>query len=511
MTLPKRHYNTVDTVLHRPDEQPDKAFFEVGWALPPAFEPVLERARSMKESCNALSARELDLSTETLVRNETYASLPSLGIIDVLEAWKATPNHPEADELLIDVEDTANNWQCQLPPENECEETKMTVVFMAHNPDRLNALLKQVKKFLNDKDWQSLIAEVVLVWNGPRPVEESKDGQELLKLAQTQAFRIVYPLMRGLENDLMNRYHPSVVRVEQTKAILYYDDDGPFYSFAAVRAGFELWKRHPRAQIGAMSRNFVDSDRQKNELKRLQLERPETPRDELFISHCTNVDDFVDYDYHYFANYDAHMALPSGSILHVNYLCFLWHPVLEPIRQFVRAHPVHPDDVTVSMIVSQLSGRAPRVYSRRLNPPSEKDNALLEELLQKSQQKHRQLSEMSESFGDEDDDTIAEYRGIIPLSELQRHRSLMFNIDWDAYSKGDPRIADLKNYWAALRTQAINSLVRYFGSMTGGSIGWCEGTPFYNPKVSGKCHPEMAKQGWLPWMEQDGSPKETCP
>ena len=506
MALPKRYYNTVDTVLHRPDEQPQAAMFDQGWRLPSAFEAVLERARSMQQKCTKLSSRGLDLSTSTWVRNETFASLPSLGIIEALETWKETPDHPEADEMLIDVEDTPDNWQCQLPPETECDETMLTVIFMAYNPDRLRDLLQQVKVFLYDTQWKTLVAEVVLVWNGDRPVDESKMGQELLNLGKTLPFRVVYPLRRGLENDLMNRYHPSVVRVEQTKAILYYDDDGPFYSFEAVQSGFELWKRHARAQMGAMSRNFVDSQRQKGELVRLRTENPHLARDKFFISHCTNVDDHVEYDYHYFANFDAHMALPSGSMLHVNYLCFLWHPVLEPIRKFVRAHPVHPDDVTVSMIVSQLAGQSPRVYSRRLNKPNEKDIQLYQKLLQKSQETPRRLDDESGN------DYFTELdHGIVPLSESQRFRSLMFNIDWDAYSKGDPRLEELKKFWAELRTQAVNSLVRYFGSITGGSIGWCEGTPFYNEKKAGKCDPIMAKQGWLPWMDSDGSPKQTCP
>uniref|UniRef100_A0A7S3L6I8 Glycosyl transferase 64 domain-containing protein n=1 Tax=Amphora coffeiformis TaxID=265554 RepID=A0A7S3L6I8_9STRA len=508
MILPKRTYNPVDNVLHRPDEQPDMAVFERGWQLPSAFEPVLERAQSMQQECLSLSNRPLDMSTEMLVRNDTFASLPSLGIIETLQAWKATPDHPEADAMLIDVEDSANNWQCELPPEHECEETKVTVIFMAYNPDRLQKLLIQVKKFLYDEKWKTLIAEVVLTWNGPRPVEESPDGRNLLKLGETMPFRVVYPLRRGLENDLMNRYHPSVVRVEQTKAILYYDDDGPFYSFEAVQAGFELWKRHAQAQVGAMSRNFIDSDRQRAELKRLQTEQPNTPRDKLFVSHCSNTDDFVKYDYHFFANYDAHMALPSGSILHVNYLCFLWHPVLEPIRKFVRAHPVHPDDVTVSMIVSQISGRAPRVYSRRLNRPNVEDTAMYEEAMSKFQQKdHRRLDARDAA---EEENEMEMYQGLIPNSELSRIRSLMFSIDWDAKHTNEER-EDLKMYWAALREEAINSIVRYFGSITGGSIGWCENSPFYNPKVSGKCKPDMAKLGWLPWMDSVGRPKQTCP
>jgi hypothetical protein len=410
---------------------------------------------------------------------------------------------------------------------------------MAYNPDRLQNLLRQVKKFLQDDDWQSLVAEVVLVWNGSRPVEESKVGQELLSLAaQGLPFRVVYPLRQGLQNDLLNRYHPSVVRIEHTKAILFYDDDGPFYPFAAVRGGFELWKRHPRAQMAAMSRHFVDSPRQRAEGERLlQAAPPQVPRDQVFVSHCTNADDHVEYDYHYFANYDAHMALPSGSILHVNYLCFVWHPVLEPVRAFVRAHPVHPDDVTVSMIVSQLAGQAPRVYSRRLNPPSEKDRALYQQKVSAMQQRLRPPSQSQRLLLEEEDDgdagaTNPEHHGdngatgIAGMPEFQRfqqgfhrghHRSLMelqgHTFNWDAYSKGDPRLEDLKMFWAELRTQAINALVRYFGSFPAvGSIGWCEGTPFYNDKVVGRCDPPMAKQGWLPWMDlENGSPKPTCP
>jgi hypothetical protein len=232
------------TVLHHPDELAAADSFQHGWRLPDAFTAVLERAKTMRRDCESLSPRPLDASIETLVGNESFASLPSMGMVQALQAWQATDEHPEADAMLIDVEDSALNWQCQLPPETECAETQLTVIFMAYNPDRLENLLKQTQVFLTDPQWQTLVAEVVLVWNGPRPIEESADGQKLLALSQHLAFRAVYPLRRGLENDLMNRYHPTVVKVEQTKAILYYDDDGPFYSFAAVQAGFELWKRH---------------------------------------------------------------------------------------------------------------------------------------------------------------------------------------------------------------------------------------------------------------------------
>lgn len=66
----------------------------------------------------------------------------------------------------------------------------------------------------------------------------------------------------------------------------------------------------------------------------------------------------------------------------------------------------------------------------------------------------------------------------------QMRRKLLFNIEWDTDNQ---KMTDSKRMWAALRTEAINSLVRYFGSLNSGSIGWCEGTEYYNPKVDGKC------------------------
>jgi hypothetical protein len=63
-------------------------------------------------------------------------------------------------------------------------------------------------------------------------------------------------------------------------------------------------------------------------------------------------------------------------------------------------------------------------------------------------------------------------------------RRLLFNIEWDTNNQ---KMTASKKMWAALRTEAVNSLVRYFGSLNSGSIGWCEGTQWYNLRVAGKC------------------------
>lgn len=458
-----------------------------GRDLPKGFEHVLNRARKKKKECRGIlqsdgvttAGGEFDTSSSVIMfGNETIASLPSFGVIDDFDKWINNS--------------TDKKWHCKVPPNEECKETKFTVIFMAYNPDRLAKTFRQIRKMLDPKEFQGIVEEVVIVWNGSREVEESQAGKEVLKFASESSnpLRIAYPLKMGLPNDLMNRYNPDVVQVK-TKAIMYYDDDGPFYSYDATLAGFELWKRHSSAQIGAMARQLDFGDRQLVERKR----QFDGPNDRHFVSHCSNVKDKLDYNFRYFANYDANMVLPSGSFLHSNYLCFLWHPVLEPVREFVRAHPVHPDDITVSTIVSQVAGRAPRVYSRRLNP----DTTNVE---------RRRLNTLE---GDVDDSSLlleSVDTGIIPESE--QHRALLFGIDWDAGAG----MSDAKQYWADLRTEAINALTQYFGSVNSGSIGWCEGTKYFvpnpNKRKTGKCKSDMAKQGWLPWMTAENKPINFC-
>ena len=48
------------------------------------------------------------------------------------------------------------------------------------------------------------------------------------------------------------------------------------------------------------------------------------------------------------------VLLPSGTFLHRNFLCFIWHPAFEELRQWVVAHKTMPDDMTVSVCVNAV-------------------------------------------------------------------------------------------------------------------------------------------------------------
>jgi len=427
------------------------------YKLPLGFQHVLHRALKKQSFCRDLEP-VLSSVENNSSNNNAIPDLPNHGIIQALENYRP---HTQQEAQL---------WNCQLPPTTECNETQLTVIFLGYNPERLDMFRRHVFQMTNPKPlkeaWKGLIREVILVWNGPRELYETETGRIIQEWADDpiKPFRIIYPLKDGFTNDLMNRYHPRMNIT--TKAILFYDDDGPFYKVPAVTSGFELWKRNANAQIGAMARVLNVQNRQLKEKESY----PKYSEHE-WIGHCREKGDSVRYNFNYFANFGANMVLPSGSFLHSNYLCFLWHPALEEIRAFVRAHPVHPDDVTVSTIVSHVSGRAPKVYSRRLNLTGWNTTTIT---------KKRRL---------QDD-----------------HRRLLWN-------DGDIGI------WAQKRESSVNSLLSYFGSINSGANGWCYGTPYH---VQNKfdvnttmgqdiCDPWIAQGNMLPWMTNDTRPLERCP
>eukprot|EP00934_Nitzschia_sp_Nitz4_P003268 Nitzschia sp. Nitz4//scaffold403_size10707//5645//7207//NITZ4_009063-RA/size10707-processed-gene-0.2-mRNA-1//1//CDS//3329551086//3258//frame0 len=446
--------------------------------LPPAVAAVVERAKKFQQTCHD-EQKGKDVQAEdpfAKADNEEFPPLPAFGFLHFIEKY--------LDGSTPASSDAANYpYQCVAPPATECGETKFTVVFMAYNPDRLHKVMKTIREMTDpNQDYHKMVHEILIVWNGERSLQESDLGQHLVQRTQDPpqpnipTVRISYPLKAGFPNDLFNRYHPRLNVA--TKAIMYYDDDGPFYEYAAVLAGFELWKRNSNAQMGAMARRLDPLTR-----------KPRHPTD--FSPHCPS--DLLDYNFHIFANVGANMVLPSGSFLHSNYLACLWHPAFQELRDYILAHPTHPDDATVSTIVSQLSGRAPLVYSRRLQ-------GFLENKEGDTEQNggRRRLEALQQPTN----------RTATAMEDMQLppdHRRLMDGINWDAGGNHD-----LKMVWGNKRSNVANSLTRYFGSINPGSLGWCHDTPWYKAEAN-ECDPVMAHRGTLPWMTPENLPKDTCP
>ncbi|KAK1736616.1 hypothetical protein QTG54_012638 [Skeletonema marinoi] len=131
-----------------------------------------------------------------------------------------------------------------------------------------------------------------------------------------------------------------------------------------VDSGLEMWKRNSNVQVGAFPRNIrYLSKRMKEAGKKGLMDSID------IVTNNVHGDsgDHVEYNYFTFPDYNAHMLLPSGSILHRNFLCFIWHPAFEELRTWVVHHKTMPDDMTVSTLVSHLSGRAPRTVPQKIN------------------------------------------------------------------------------------------------------------------------------------------------
>jgi Glycosyl transferase family 64 domain len=272
-----------------------KTFDDIAYKLPEGFQSMLKRAKSIKDQCDAIPKVSYQPNS---------IDLKPFGIVESLEFYRPQ-TLSEADQ-----------WNCQVPPPTECDVERFSVVFLGYGADRLHGMKTQIRGMLGKKPYSDMVEEVILVWNNPTPLNESGSSGEILYQWSKEAknpfhpsepnrFRVFYPIDHGFSSSLLNRYHPMIQ--PKSKALLYYDDDGPFYSERAIRSNFELWKRNSNIQTGAMARAFTLSERQQAEKSEL-LGGPTALDDQKFISHCRSQGDSVRYDYRYFENFHANMV-----------------------------------------------------------------------------------------------------------------------------------------------------------------------------------------------------------
>eukprot|EP00563_Minutocellus_polymorphus_P002357 CAMPEP_0181032382 /NCGR_PEP_ID=MMETSP1070-20121207/6713_1 /TAXON_ID=265543 /ORGANISM="Minutocellus polymorphus, Strain NH13" /LENGTH=647 /DNA_ID=CAMNT_0023109777 /DNA_START=140 /DNA_END=2083 /DNA_ORIENTATION=- len=490
-----------------------------------AFKKVISRAVANLELCNSLPkvkgppAKEVQQITDTPMLSE-------FGIMNALSEWigkvEGEKNANNAAGQHRGNNDEATAYPvCHLPPASSCQTRTYTAVLMSHATDRL----KKLKGGVVDLCGRGATEEVILVWNSPRSLLESDSGgigQELLGWDKdpSHKMRIFFALENGLENNLLNRYHPSIK--PKSEAVMFFDDDGPFFDERAMsKVGFELWRRNSDVQNAAFPRNLrVLSDRMKDMQKqgldlylKSILERSkgrngdaeEGEVDDIpFTPTCRErTGDIIEYNFFVFPQFGANMALPSGSIIHRNYLCFIWHPAFEELRKFIREHPTHPDDQTVSAIISQLSGKPPRAFPRTIKKGKTEDKANLRggggsvvNSKATNSTKRRRLLASEEEYID-DGIFLTEEEGN-QLHVDQNHRRLLWQ----------------QKNWGPMREEAANSLIGYFGSLNAGSIGWCAGTQYQKkqPRSPGgfSCDPEFPTLDMVPWIKHGGLGFDIC-
>ena len=462
------------------------------------FESIIKRVKWTKAQCN----NTLVSQRNSLKKFQAATDLPMLqegGVADALERWL------EENPLSSSTNHNASST-CYLPPPKSCHTTTYTLIIMSHTTERLTVFMDPLKSMIDT--WPGL-TEVIIVWNSPREIltnaiiknddKNDKEGIFATQLLQwdqdpSHPLRIFFSLEKGLTNNLLNRYHPKLEPIND--AVMYFDDDGPFWSKEAmVYGGLELWKRNSDVQVGGFPRNVrYLSDRMKEMQKtNLQASIDIITRDKYdyvdeihptFTPICRNVTgDHVEYNYFSFPDFAGHILLPSGTYIHRNYLCFIWHPAFDELREWVISHKTMPDDMTVSTLVSHLSGKAPRTFPRVVK------DATRRRLLS---------SESSTSIPSHDDDSI-DNEFIMQLHPPDAsHRRLLWK------QKG----------WGNMRLEAINSIVGYFGSIHPGTVGWCGGTPYMKHNDRGVpfvCHPEAPTLDLIPWLTEGGVGSNQCP
>ena len=480
------------------------------------FETVLQRAKRSQSKCNIINKkdrRELNLSA---FNASSFPLLPEGGVVSTIEKWLLSSEKASSNRTVFTTQQSPlKHAACILPPSKSCHVKTYTVIFMARSSERFHKVL-HASLFAKTSSWKGL-TEIIFVWNSPRHVLEeiaanrtvdsttaaSYFGDQLLdqdadasyfavQLLERDAdpndpLRIFYSIENGLTNNLMNRYHPLLA--PKNEAIIYFDDDGPFttltYSYL-IKVGLQLWKRNSNSQVGARPRHLSFSsepirraiDKQRSRELNSAIDGP----DNNFVPLCRNNagDNIATYNRHGFPSFDSHILLPTGSIIHRNFMCFIWHPAFEEIRQYVLDHVTHPDDIFVSILIAQLSGRGPKTFPMKKFRGKKTGNQT------------------------------------VPLASLpatnnannytpnENHRRLM----WEAPN------------WFNDREDAVNSILGYFGSLHPGSVGWCAWTPYMmqnelypvNSSIAYLCEPAVEPPlSTIPWINDGGIGYSQCP
>jgi len=423
---------------------------------------MLKRADKSKSVC------KFTISQNRHVNNTLNdVQLKPGGIVDAIRQWIHSTNE--------------QHNVCRLPPAKSCNTKAYTIIIMAHNTDRFKKLGIALKEVFFK--WKGA-TEIVLVWNAPRTdllkksTNTTDNSYSIIKdmlqwnVNPTHPFRIFYSFEHGLTNNLLNRYHPSIAPINEM--LIYFDDDGPFYTTSKliIKSGIELWKRNSNIQIGNYGRRVAFTDERITTQLDNVLEK--TVQQAITNDMKQNKDNFVpfcrndnDGEYEYTdskADFGSHIILPTGSIIHRNYLCFIWHPAFDDeARQFVSEHITKPDDMFVSLLIAHLSDRGPKLYPRK------KYVGYIKGL-----NKSNTINEVSTN-----------------------HRRLL----WEN-TEG----------WFQARTDAANSLMRYFGSIPPPSVGWCVGSPYlFHNGSRYECSVDYPKMEMLPWMNDWGPSYHQCP
>ena len=178
-----------------------------------AFSNILERVKRSKATCHKIEESNngnKDLRVRTASTDVDF--LPEFGVSDAVE--KAMNNK------------SVPSWgQCKLPPTKSCELDKVSVILMAYNEEGLKNIVTSLSCCTDSTLYpRRIIDELILVWNGPdrESLESTRPGKALKNKIESGQLpmRFFISTEHGLENNLLNRYHPLVN--PRNEAVLFF-------------------------------------------------------------------------------------------------------------------------------------------------------------------------------------------------------------------------------------------------------------------------------------------------
>ena len=191
------------------------------------FANIIERSSRSKSACD-LENKEVNEGNNRSAMTDVKP-LPEFGLASYIKD-------------TLDKESKSSDWgQCMIPPETMCDVEKVSVIIMAYNDEGLKNIVDGFTKGADAKLWpRNIIGEIILVWNGPdrESLESSKNGKWIMNHIKNKEIpmRFFISVEHGLENNLLNRYHPLVN--PKYEAILFFGEFNVFCTLVSHKMIF---------------------------------------------------------------------------------------------------------------------------------------------------------------------------------------------------------------------------------------------------------------------------------
>lgn len=215
--------NKIDPVQNEePNNDNQKDPSDVDRSEDKVFANIIERSSRSKSACDLESEGVNEVKKRSALTD--VKPLPEFGLASYIKD-------------TLDKESKSSDWgQCTIPPETMCDVEKVSVIIMAYNDEGLENIVDGFTKGADAKLWpRRIIGEIILVWNGPdrKSLESSKKGKWIMNHIKNKEIpmRFFISVEHGLENNLLNRYHPLVN--PKYEAILFFGEFNVFFTLVS--------------------------------------------------------------------------------------------------------------------------------------------------------------------------------------------------------------------------------------------------------------------------------------